>query len=1136
MTTASSRILTLWSRYSETRWQPLIIHAPPRDEYPSGGYVGAISPDGDYIAFAVPPLADSSGRYRPGTARIYIIQRASQQLITVFSSGIPTRITRLTFSRDGNYLAGMLAEGCGVRLWTRRQWTNPNRSQAPELADDDGYGGVDGISACCPGTDMSACEALPSGSDVIFTGITDGSGPWMITLSDTGLRTYIRPDQGHLRRAGSDFIASVEMKLDRPGRMTLSPDGTRLAVGDIFQPQIAILKRDGLRFQWSKILRIPDQKFNADGMAEIKKNNLLVANPVWVQRSGKLQLYAFGYLPSGAFLDGAPGSNANRIAIFDEEANDVQFVTLGFDTDTSLYTWQPQQDSTKIFYISPLVFGAFDVPTRARHDIVDRLSADLRGNDADWTLKLNTEHKRVFLSTLVGDTGSAALEFDYGEMKVSEVHYYGNLEDLKTAVRGRDSGQGYYDADSRPAEWRFNSRISDAPIPTFFGRPLSLENLSRFEVAFSGAKLPDADAVVWGTDRALRIITIDGTIGCSRAIGSPAFRMNITPDARMLVVAHGDGTIRWYRLSDPRQVCLPLVASLYLTRNEDKTWGFLAWLPNGKFMTEGGAALKDLACYPVGPSNNLGPCIDFQDTNVLFSPTEVKRALAEADSTESSITPQLASVVASKAQQSPASIYLKSNLDTSTQNLSIEITIAGLEDGPRYLTLVAGAGADVPFTVGDDGIQYSQARPYPFNGSKTLNVIAELPSKVQHQGTQINICAAVSSSPNLSDNTRSGFQLSAPPCRGVNWTGREIGPTKKKLWALLIGFSRAPRDGVRPLQFAHQDAINFARFLERDIKKGDLPGKSRFDDVDITLMVAADNLDWPALNRDLRVKTLLNELGGEHFHLLPPQNGHYVEAIKNTLKAIIQTIRDPRRTEKADWDDEILLYFAGHGFSKYIDNDRQHYLQVALVTPDANTALDTGVLQIEDDLASTLRTSNLVSMIIVDACSAQLDPSMDNNATSQRIQLNLHKPHIFRSSPVEGQTELQFLLGSALGRYSYEQQDYMVDDFVPGFRLWPDGVGTKGSGVFSLGLLTSLLCQEAGAENQYTFDSSYRFLKNRFFTSANAKWDREIRPKLEQLMRGSFVTPDPDAFGYPGGESYTPALRSGSSTVPVCGL
>lgn len=1111
VTTASSRILTLWSRSAQMEWQPRVIHAPPRDEY-AGSYIGAISPDGNTIAFSVPPLSDGAGGYRWGTARIYMIERTSQQLIAVLSTGIPTRITRLKFSPDGNYLAGMLGQGCGVRLWTQQQWTNPEREQKPNYADDEGYGGTNGVSACCPGTDVSACEALPRGIDVLFTGVTDGSRPWMITLSENGLRSYIKPEQLP-QRAGPDL--PLDDRLKKAGRMALSPDGTTLAIGDVFQPQLAILTRDGLRFRWSDPRKIPDEMLNATG-----KGEAFLANPVWAQGGGRLLLYAFGYLPNSAFVGAPDGSNANRIAIFGPEAGDLQFVSLGADSDSSLYA---SQSGAPILFVSPRSLSAIDVGASEPRIIDRRIALDLRGNDDQWVLKLNKQRKQLYLSSPAGDTSSVAVTFDYAEMRIGDKRDFDRSEGLKIDVNAHDAAEGYYDAEAKP-EWRFGFKISEKPAPAFFGTDINLEKLYRNEVSYSGAKLPDRNMAVWGTSHALRVIDSGGGIACTRPVGSPAFRMNLSPDARMVVVGHGDGTIRWYRLSDPGKPCLPLIASLYLTRNDDVSLGFLAWLPNGKFMTSGGAALKNLACYPADTPDNFGPCIDFQETNGLFSPSEVKRALAEADSTEGKAT-ALAAVVATKQQEkpsAPAAIDIVSKFDTANRDLSITLTTTGLDGGPRYLTLVANAGSDLPFTI--DGKEYSQAQAYRIDGRHKFTVVAKLPTNVLHKNQQISIHPVVSSAPEADASNR--LQLSNQPVWKVLWTGSDWPPNKRKLWALLVGFSKAPED-VPQLQFAHEDAINFARLLQRDFQ-GDLPGKSSFNDIDIRLLVAAENVDASTLNDIPKIKMILAKLGDGRFHPDSPKAGDFVEATKTALKGIILDIKNTRRPDQGDWHDEILVYFAGHGFSNSVDGSRQT-LQVGLVTPDSDLSLQKNVLWI-DDLVHILDDSNVAKMLIIDACSAQIDK--DDVPIRESIQLKL--PAFASKSPFS----LQFFLSSTLSHYSYEQQDYAVDDFIPGFKLWPNGVGTKGSGVFSLGLMASLLCREAVYKNGYTFDSSYRFLNDRFFAPTNTKWHSEIRPKLAELLPDRFRVPDPDAFGFPGGGSFSPVMRSVSTTVsaPQCGF
>jgi WD40 repeat protein len=1126
VTTTSSGTLTLWSRYSQTVWTREVIHPPPRDEYATGGYYGAISPDGDYVALAVPPLSDGRGSYRPNTARIYVIDRASRQLITSFSAGIPTRITALRFSPDGTRLGAMLAHGCGVRVWTRRQWTDAERGQQPDFADDDGYGGAEGMSGCCPGTDMSACESLPNGADVLFTGISDGSGPWMITMAKTGLRAYILA-QGRPQRVGSDLLTSDQMHLDQPTRMALSPDKTMLAVGDHNRPQVAILTRDGMRFRWSTFPNwntnlSPDSLFNVNGKREEGAGGLFITDPVWAQSGGNLILYAFGYLPSDAFSRATPGSKANRIAVFDPRSSDVRFVTLGDDTDTSLRAFQSAKSPSSILFISPNALSSIDVDASTQQVIAGRAALDLRGNDSDWTLKLNTQNRLLYISSSAGDRGAVALEFDTSEMRIIDrVKPFPSLDGLRSDIKVRDAAHGYYDADHRADEWRFHSPVGKV-VPMFFGKPLATQ-LDPTETSYSGALLADRNIVVWGTDRALRIIGGDAKVKCTRPIGSPAFRMNVTPDKRLVVVGHGDGAVRWYRLGDTTDPCLSLVASLYPTRNEDGSWGFLAWLPNGKFMTAGGAALKDLACYPVGGPDSLGRCTPFQDTKGYFSPDEVKRALAEAISTEP--TQNLAEVVTAKAEERPGGIHLvPAKYDPDSPKLSVTVSVTGLGAGPRYLTM-SSSGTDVPFAV--DDTSYSRDHPYRIDQRPTSDVIVDLPPNVQHYDDHFTICAEVSSSPGAVMDGGSRLRLTQP-CKELIWTGGNGPDTKNMLWALVIGFSESPRDGAPQLQFAHEDAINLARFLQRDYK-GELPGKSSFNDVDVTLVATAPNLDWTALNHDPRIETIRNGLTPGKFHFSKIDDGHYVDYVKNTLDDFLNKIL--QQPVKANINNKILIYFAGHGFTNYIQDRNGPYLKLGLVTPDYDAKTKSGVIWLEQDLANHLRTSDLVSMIIIDACSARNDAGMDNYGTSQKVQLNL-----FSRPPIDDQSQLQLFLGTERGSVSYEEQGYSVDDFFQDSLLWPQNLRAKGSGVFSLGLLASLLCREGAAGDRFTFASSEDFMSVHFFSQTNKTWDQQIRPQLEQVMHGEFVKPDPEAFGYPGGRLESPILRLGAAAVPKCGF
>ena len=876
------------------------IHAPVRDEFASGTYLGAISPDGAFLAFAVPPLSDGQGGFVMGTARIYMIERLSQQIVQTFSAGVPTRITRLKFSPDGNQLAAGLGQGCGVRLWSRKQWTTPERDLGPAWSDDEGYAGDNGA-RCCPGPTSSACESLPNATDVLFTGRT--VGPWMVTLSENGLRTYALNGEIPVR---TSYVSAKAMALQRPGKMALSPDGGKLAVGDVWAPNLEVLERTGGGYRPSTRLTIPEAWLTEQGKMQAGIGGIFLPNPVWAESGGKLLLYALGYLPSQLFLDGKPDSNANRFLVFDLESNAVQYGALGDDIDASLYIVQLGPPGAKqIYFVSTHALSAVAAGSLEARRIAAQTSLDLRGNDfADLRLMLSKQGRKVFVTTAAGDQKYLALEFDFDAFTLTGPTPYATLAKLRPAIAA--NVDAYSDAEADKADWRFNFRIGSEPRPKFFGKTLSIDRLYPNEVSYSGAKVPNADTIVWGTSRALRLIDAQGAIVCTRPIESPALRMNVAADGRMVVVAHGDGSIRWYGVGAAPS-CLPPIASLYLNQNADGSWGFLAWLPNGKFMTAGGAALKSLACYPVGPAGVLTPCIDYQETDALYSPDDVRQALSAAGvnqappGTAAASDAGLNAILAAKQNNRPAAVDLAAGPKTSDASLPVTLTFANVNASNQYLTLSA-AGNDLSFTV--DKQTYSRARPFPIEGRQTLKVVATLPALLQHRSpTGFNICPDVFAGlgPNgaVEPSSRQALE-DGHPCAHTVWTGDEAEkPTRRKLWALLIGLSRAPKD-IPPLSFAHQDAINVARFLQLD-KGSHLPGTSHFDDVKIRLLVAPPD-EKAAIDKDPHIQRMQTEFGDQGLRMIYKLDSTtlYDTLVRSALTDIIDGINDPSRADRGE--------------------------------------------------------------------------------------------------------------------------------------------------------------------------------------------------------------------------------------------
>ncbi|HNL97108.1 MAG TPA: caspase family protein [Accumulibacter sp.] len=89
-------------------------------------------------------------------------------------------------------------------------------------------------------------------------------------------------------------------------------------------------------------------------------------------------------------------------------------------------------------------------------------------------------------------------------------------------------------------------------------------------------------AFVLGTDRKLRLFGRDGSQIWERSIADGVSAVNISADARYMVAAHGDGTIRWHRLRDGNETLA------FYPHADRKRW--IMWTPEGFFASSGADA------------------------------------------------------------------------------------------------------------------------------------------------------------------------------------------------------------------------------------------------------------------------------------------------------------------------------------------------------------------------------------------------------------------------------------------------------------------------------------------------------------------------------------------------------------------
>lgn len=1189
VTASSSRTATVWFRETEDSWRPTVYRAPLRDDFEPAKYQAALAPNAEFVALSAPPLADDGGGYKRASARIYVFDRARRDIVATLEAEIPTYVTRLRFSPDGRFLAALLSGGCGLRIWSVSQWRESGDNLVPIFKDDEGYAASNSGSSCCPEERMRSCEARSRGTDLVFSEDTAGQ-PWLFALSTAGLKIYSRPrpeSRNRLVLSGENpiFIPGEQIGLVQPGRLALSSDLSRVAIGDVAAPQVRILEKNGYGYDIGKMVSVED-RLNPDHVS------VYFPNVVWVSSGGKPSLAAYGFLPSNALKGRDAHDETNNIAIFDQDIGLVDLQNMTGETDTFLYVSEliDTDGSAKELYVSTERIALIDTATSAaRHPkvIAKNGAISFRGFDETYRLILD-EKNNVYLSTVLeGKYRLFSILFEklHLDETVPLDHESQMEERVRTLVATTDHQDRYSLSETKSSrdKWGYDSRVGDNP-PTFFDRPVSLDNINPNEVSLSAIEvppLPSADEpkmVVWGTDRAIRVLSAERGTVCTRPVRAEAQRMNITIDGQFLVVAHGDGIIRWYALGSSPANCLPLVMSLYFTRNSDGEWGFLAWLPDGRYAIDGAVGSQRLACYPVELSGRAPECVDFQQDPSLYDPNAVRNALRDAprlrgpnraaengrfDSQYAAaatvqgielvsaahaqtalggrlanieraegalLRPNAQSTILRRAERRQTTIDVVPSLNVAAERFSATVTVSGWGDSkPRYLKFKLNE-IDVPVIY--NGSRFANGRALPVDPAAAMQLDLEIPKAFQRAG-QIKICEFLYRAINRDgtpDESTSDDLSNASPCFSVKWSGRNVTDApriKRKLWALIMGFSKSD---ANPLQYAHEDALDFARLLAMDFGKKLQPtvgGFSAYDDIKIELFyVPPGDYDAKAILNNPKATVLLDDLkdGRLDLAIMGPQDHQYSAKASSMIATMLEAMAAEKAGRSEVWEDDVLIFFAGHGAKK---NGL-----IELETSDAHGSgliFDNVITQLSDPTHGIARR-----IFIIDACR----PS-SNEAARDDMEINNMGVKAYQSFLVY-RAKWDFLFSTDQGGYSYEESLFDLDDIVPGFSLWSSkAISKTGNGVFTLAFLSSLVCGEVvnyPAETVYNVDVSRRYLKF-FFSDDNEKW-RALEVYLKKKFQNSgieFAAPKPQWIPGGGGDpSESFAFRSMDARPKRC--
>lgn len=171
---------------------------------------------------------------------------------------------------------------------------------------------------------------------------------------------------------------------------------------------------------------------------------------------------------------------------------------------------------------------------------------------------------------------------------------------------------------TRAAGWTV-TKSADLRGLTVNGHAVALEEYERVR---SHAIAPEQGALVVGTEWALRRYNAEGQLQWIARVSSPVWAVNLSADGRVVVVALGDGTLRWYATRTGQEL-------LAVFPHKNAT-DWIAWVPGGYFAS---SAFGDRHIgWHINRGLDMEPDFVYamQLERVLYRPDIVRNALGSA--------------------------------------------------------------------------------------------------------------------------------------------------------------------------------------------------------------------------------------------------------------------------------------------------------------------------------------------------------------------------------------------------------------------------------------------------------------------------------------------------------------------------
>ena len=535
---------------------------------------------------------------------------------------------------------------------------------------------------------------------------------------------------------------------ERPYHISFSPDGSRIAVGYADTPKVDVLSSDDLEKLYSAY-------------------------------TGDFSRCNFGsvtFSSDGSYL--YAGGTCNKL--FDVEWKDI--IRRWYRAGKGSYIDIPVSTDT-IIHILPLksggvVFGSME-PSFGIVDAGGRL-AIYKGNEIadlrDQYDEFQVSYDGSFIRFGYEQWGKSPVVFDAEKREFVDESSVRLLKPI-TEIKGL-----------KITDWKNNY------APKLNGNPIKLE---QYEFSRSLAISPDGKKFLLGTGWYLRLFDKDGNEIWNVPAPGVAWAVNISGNGRVAVAGFGDGTIRWYRMEDGKEI-------LALFPNKDKK-RWVIWTPKGYYDASPGG--EELIGWHINngrdKSADFFPASRFRDRFYrpdviakLFTTYDEDRAvaLANEESGRKRVETNIQNIL-------PPVITILSPFDGATiskNELTIKYAIRNPSKEPVTKLQVLIDGRPVSSTRG------VQIKP---KDEETGEITVTVPER----HFELSLIA------------ENKYSASVPSTIRLYWKSDKPKPKdfviKPKLYILAIGVSKYQNNDLK-LQFASKDAKDFVEAMK--LQKGKL--------------------------------------------------------------------------------------------------------------------------------------------------------------------------------------------------------------------------------------------------------------------------------------------------------------------------